>query len=163
MLVDVPVLALTPEAEALADALLREVPLPPRAATDALHIAVAAMTGVSYLMTWNCTHIANATLRPRIEAACRDAGYEPPVISTPRELSGGEDGSMNGGEIPAELRAWRDEFARSHRHDLAAMAAALRTLDGLAGARVVRGEPRRPAVVPSHEAGGWPGSSESQA
>jgi hypothetical protein len=87
----VPVLAQVPEAEALATPLLREVPLPARAAADALHIAVAAVNGVSYLVSWNCTHIANAALRPRIEALCRHAGYEPPVICTPRELLGGED------------------------------------------------------------------------
>jgi len=88
----VPVLALSPEAEALAGVLLREVPLPPRAATDALHIAVAAVNGVAYLLTWNCTHIANAALRPQIEAVCRRSGYEPPVICTPKELLGGEGG-----------------------------------------------------------------------
>jgi len=87
----VPVLALTPEAEALAEVLLREVPLPARAAADALHIALAAVHGVEYLATWNCTHIANATLRPRIEELCRRSGYEPPVICTPKELLGGED------------------------------------------------------------------------
>lgn len=76
----VPVLAQSPEAEELAAALLREVPLPTRASADALHIAVAAVNGVAYLVTWNCTHIANASLRPRIEAVCRRSGYEPPVI-----------------------------------------------------------------------------------
>jgi predicted nucleic acid-binding protein len=86
----VPVLSQTPEAEALAEILLREIPLPARAAADALHIAVAAVHGISYLMTWNCTHIANAALRPRIEELCRRSGYEPPVICTPRELLGGE-------------------------------------------------------------------------
>lgn len=87
----VPVLAQTGEAEALADALLREVPLPAKAAADALHIAVAAVNGVAYLLTWNCTHIANATLRPRIEAVCRQSGYEPPVICSPKELLGSGD------------------------------------------------------------------------
>ncbi|MCY2963083.1 MAG: type II toxin-antitoxin system VapC family toxin [Planctomycetota bacterium] len=82
----VPVLAQTPEAETLATMLLKEVPLPPKAANDALHIAVAAVNGIAYLVTWNCTHIANATLRPQIETLCRRAGYEPPVICTPREL-----------------------------------------------------------------------------
>jgi hypothetical protein len=89
----VPVLAQTPEAETLADTLLREVPLPAKAAADALHIAVAAVNGVGYLLTWNCTHIANATLRPRIEAICRQLGYEPPVICTPKELLGSGDES----------------------------------------------------------------------
>ena len=55
---------------------------------------------------------------------------------------------MSGEDILTELRAWRDEFARSHGYDLGAMAAALRELDGAAGARVVRGEPRRPVAVP---------------
>jgi hypothetical protein len=87
----IPVLAQTPEAEVLAETLLREVPLPARAAADALHVAVAAVNGVSYLVTWNCTHIANASLRPRIEEVCRRSGYEPPVICTPKELLGGED------------------------------------------------------------------------
>ena len=85
---EVPVLAQTLEAETLAEALLREVPLPAKAGADALHIAVAAVNGVAYLLTWNCTHIANATLRPRIEIICRQMGYEPPVICTPMELLG---------------------------------------------------------------------------
>jgi hypothetical protein len=87
----IPVLAQTPEADVLAESLLRDVPLPERAAADALHVALAAVNGVSYLVTWNCTHIANATLRPRIEEVCRRLGYEPPVICTPRELLGEED------------------------------------------------------------------------
>ena len=90
-LAGVSILELSPEAEALAGILMREVPLPERAATDALHVAVAAVNGIEYLATWNCTHIANATLRPRIEASCRRAGYEPPTICTPQELLGGID------------------------------------------------------------------------
>jgi len=87
------VLAQTHEAETLADILLREVPLPVKAAADALHIAIAAVHGVAFLLTWNCTHIANATLRPRIESICRQLGYEPPVICTPLELLETGDGS----------------------------------------------------------------------
>jgi hypothetical protein len=62
------------------------VPLPERAAVDALHIAVAAVHGMDYLLTWNCTHIANAALRDPIESVCRAHGYEPPAICTPEEL-----------------------------------------------------------------------------
>jgi len=53
---------------------------------DALHIAVAVTNGVEYLVTWNCKHLANATMRARIEAVCRSAGYEPTIICTPEEL-----------------------------------------------------------------------------
>jgi hypothetical protein len=81
-----PSLKITEEVELLANDLIVKVPLPPKAQADALHIAVAAVNGMDYLLTWNCTHIANATLRSRIEAVCRAAGYEPPVICTPQEM-----------------------------------------------------------------------------
>lgn len=53
-------LEIAPEAEALAAALLEGTALPPKARADALHIAIAATQGVSYLLTWNSAHIANA-------------------------------------------------------------------------------------------------------
>ena len=54
---------------------------------------------------------------------------------------------MRGGDTLAELRAWRDKFARSHGYDLGAMVAALREMDVAAGARVVRGEPPPPCCA----------------
>ena len=57
-----------------------------KAAADALHIAVAAVRGLDYLLTWNCTHIANARTRGKIEGLCRAAGYDPPMLCTPMEL-----------------------------------------------------------------------------
>jgi len=90
---EIPLLEVTTDAESLAAALLDEVPLPPKAATDALHIAVAAVNGVEYLLTWNCRHIANPALRPRIESVCRRMGFEPPVICTPQELLEINDGN----------------------------------------------------------------------
>jgi hypothetical protein len=86
VLADLPQLDVTDAVQHLAQALLTQVPLPPNAQVDALHIAVATVHGMDYLVTWNCTHIANATLRHRIEAICRAEGYEPPIICTPQEL-----------------------------------------------------------------------------
>lgn len=85
-LVDVPLLDPNASVHALAEELMKRVPLPLKAAADALHIAIATIHGMNFLLTWNCTHIANAALRPSIEAVCRDHGYEPPVICTPEEL-----------------------------------------------------------------------------
>jgi hypothetical protein len=70
----------------LASALVARVPLPAKAAADSLHIAIATVNGMDYLLTWNCAHIANATLRGPIETVCRNSGYEPPVICTPEQL-----------------------------------------------------------------------------
>lgn len=90
-LVGVTVLEESEEVADLAAALALTLTLPPRAEPDAVHIAVAAVYGMQYLLTWNCTHIANAALRPRIEAACRAAGREPPLICTPAQLPPEED------------------------------------------------------------------------
>jgi len=84
--VGIPVLTTTPHAERLASSLLSAAALPSKAAIDALHVANAAVNGMHFLLTWNCAHIANAAMRPRIEGVCRGEGYEPPIICTPEEL-----------------------------------------------------------------------------
>ena len=81
-----PELDISEEVELLAARPLAGTALPDNAKTDALHIAVATVHGIDYLLTWNCKHIANAAMRPKIEAICRASGYEPPVICTPLEL-----------------------------------------------------------------------------
>lgn len=84
---NIPELDVTTEVENFAKALIQKVPLPEKAQIDALHIAIATLNGMDYLLTWNCAHIANAVLRPKIEALCREFGYEPPTICTPQELT----------------------------------------------------------------------------
>lgn len=83
----IPDLEATDEVRALGDSLVVEGPIARKARIDAYHIAVAAVHGVDYLLTWNCTHIANAAIRLDIEAVCRNHGFEPPVICTPQELT----------------------------------------------------------------------------
>ncbi len=76
----------TEDALALARQLVASHAVPEKAAEDALHIAIAVTNGVDYLVTWNCRHIANATMRARIESVCHAAGHNPPIICTPEEL-----------------------------------------------------------------------------
>lgn len=83
---DLPLLQLSEGVRALAQALIESHALPEKAEADAYHVAIAAVNGVVYLLTWNCTHIANAHTRPKIEETCRALGYEPPIICTPLEL-----------------------------------------------------------------------------
>jgi hypothetical protein len=86
VLADVPLLEMTEEAVRLAEQLVVRGAVPRKVAEDALHIALATVNGVDYLLTWNCRHIANAAIRGKIETVCRDEGYEPPVICSPQEL-----------------------------------------------------------------------------
>lgn len=85
-LAETTLLDVTNAATALARDLLRRTPLPARADVDALHVAVAAVHGMDYLISWNCAHIVNASILPQVYAVCRAAGYEPPFICTPQEL-----------------------------------------------------------------------------
>jgi predicted nucleic acid-binding protein len=82
-----PLLDVSDEAAEIAEELVRLRALPQVALVDAFHIGVAAVHGIDYLLTWNCKHIANATMRGRIESICRSKGVDPPTICTPEELA----------------------------------------------------------------------------
>jgi len=83
---DVPLLETTEAALDLASELIERGAVPPGKPEDAFHIAIAAVHGADYLLTWNCAHIANAKMRHLVEQVCRELGYEAPVICTPEEL-----------------------------------------------------------------------------
>ena len=82
----IPVLALTDEAVEFAKQLLSNLLLPEKAMEDALHISVAVVSGMEYLLTWNCKHIANARMRSNIEEVIKQSGYQAPIICTPEEI-----------------------------------------------------------------------------
>ena len=86
LLKDLPMLDLTLEARFLTSAILASGALPRKAITDAAHIAIAAVHGMDFLLTWNCVHMANAGIARAIASTCRRAGFECPVICTPEEL-----------------------------------------------------------------------------
>jgi hypothetical protein len=79
------------EVDGLAKSLIAGKAIPTTEPRDAFHVAIVAVNGMTYLLTWNFKHIANASLRHRIELICRDAGFEPPIICTPDELMGADD------------------------------------------------------------------------
>lgn len=79
-------LEINEEAIELAEELVHAGAMPAKAGNDALHIAVAALHRVPYLLTWNCRHMANATLRVQIESVCASKGFKAPIICTPEEM-----------------------------------------------------------------------------
>ena len=87
----IPDLEVTTEAVALAKELVEKGALPHDAMDDAMHVAVAAVHGVDYLLTWNCRHLDNAEMKPLIRSVCAVAGYRCPEICTPQELMGGQE------------------------------------------------------------------------
>ena len=91
MLADIPILAENPDVDRVADELVRRSLIPPNARVDALHVAMAALAGVQYLLTLNCRHIANATVLPRVYRLLDELGLSGMLICTPMEFLGGQN------------------------------------------------------------------------
>jgi hypothetical protein len=79
-------LAMSNKVIEMADALIHGGPLPVKAERDAAHIALSAVHGMNFLLTWNCTHIANAEMFPKMSEICQAHGFDCPIICTPAEL-----------------------------------------------------------------------------
>jgi len=62
LIAGLPVLKINPAARSLAERIFRATTLPDKAEADALHIAVAAVNAMDFLLTWNCTHLANGVV-----------------------------------------------------------------------------------------------------
>ena len=81
-----PELELTAEASVLAQNLVEAKAVPAKFKEDALHIAIAAVSGMDYLVSWNFRHITNAQMIPKIKKVCSDNGYVCAEICTPQML-----------------------------------------------------------------------------
>ena len=84
----IPILPITEAITALSKVLLQGSALPAKALDDALHIAVSAVHGVDYLLTWNYRHLDNAETKPIMRSVCTIHGHISPEICTPQELMG---------------------------------------------------------------------------
>jgi len=84
-------LAISEKAIEIAESLLALGIVPKQAAEDALHVAIATVYGVDFLLTWNCRHIANPVIQARIAVHLESIGLLLPFICTPEELLGEEN------------------------------------------------------------------------
>lgn len=83
----IPELQISNEGRDLAKSLIEHGKIPQQAILDALHIATATVNGMDFLLTWNCRHIANATLQNSMRSICEGSGYALPILCTPIELT----------------------------------------------------------------------------
>jgi hypothetical protein len=84
------VIQTTPAAEVLAGQIIAGGGIPAEYPEDALHIALAALAGVDFLVTWNFAHINNPFTRMMIRQIVQNEGYVCPEIVSPDELLGDE-------------------------------------------------------------------------
>ncbi len=79
-------LGTTDQTEGLAEALVKDGPIPAEYPEDALHIALASTNRMDFLLTWNFRHINNARMKSDVMRIVARFGCECPVICTPEEL-----------------------------------------------------------------------------
>lgn len=82
-----PLLEITDEVISLTEVILNTGLFPEKAVRDVSHIAVASAHSIEYLLTWNCTHINNATVKEKLRKTFEEKVLHFPIICTPEELA----------------------------------------------------------------------------
>jgi len=133
----IPVLELTDQTLALANSLISFGAIPVTAKEDALHIAVASLHGVEFLLTWNFSHINNAFKKSKIVKTIEAQGLIPPEkrYVHPKSLLGIE---MKDCIVEEAREAHAEEFG----HDLVSICRDLKRIEKECGHQVVSRLPR---------------------
>ena len=72
--------------EKMAQVYVDRLKIPKKSALDAVHLAAASIHNMDYLVTWNCSHIANGIVIKKLLEVNTSYGVKTPVICTPEEL-----------------------------------------------------------------------------
>jgi len=83
---DFPLLELNKEVEKLTEVYIKEFQIPKKALRDAVHLAIASVHNIDYLVSWNCAHIANGVVIKKLSEINTKMGIHIPVICTPEFL-----------------------------------------------------------------------------
>ena len=90
LLDDMSMLPITPAVEGVAEAYQRHLVMPSGEMGDAVHLAVACVHEVDYLLTWKCRHLANTNKIKHIRTINMRLGLCTPELLTPEMLVGEE-------------------------------------------------------------------------
>jgi len=79
-------LTVTDECESLADEYISRDIIPKKHRNDAVHIAVAVINSMDYLISWNFEHIVKVKTKRMVGLVDLERGYKPIEIIAPPEL-----------------------------------------------------------------------------
>jgi hypothetical protein len=82
----VAVIVISDDVKDVAEALIQNCSIPASSYYDALHVAICAVYDIDLLLTWNCKHLANPFMLPKIYGVLQSLGYLSPLIVTPEQL-----------------------------------------------------------------------------
>ena len=121
-LAGIPMLEITDDVISLTDTLMHRWALHPSARNAAIHIAVAAVHDIPYLLTWRGRRLAYPGNVQRFRKLCEQQGYRDPVLCNPYEIRR----DMIPDEILEELRAVKEMMAEEYYADPKELNARLR-------------------------------------
>ena len=75
-----------PEAPALASRLIETKAVPATEPEDAAHFAIATLSEVKYIVSWNFSHLVGPQAKRQLESAISNLGYVTPILATPEEI-----------------------------------------------------------------------------
>jgi hypothetical protein len=79
----IPLLPLNEEVARIAELLIREKLMPQQLGGDTVHVAVATVHAMQYILSWNVRHLANPNKRERLKKVLFRLGRIAPEIMTP--------------------------------------------------------------------------------
>jgi predicted nucleic acid-binding protein len=80
------VLDISQDAQDLARLLIKAGAVPETEPEDALHLALATLAGVDYIVTWNFAHMVGPSAKAQLSRHIEKLGYKPPLIATPEDV-----------------------------------------------------------------------------
>jgi hypothetical protein len=85
---DFPHLELNEKVEEMAKIYVEKLEIPESSIRDGIHLAIACIHNIDYLVTWNCKHLANGEIIKKLMKINKSLGIHTPIICTPEELMG---------------------------------------------------------------------------
>lgn len=88
LLSGIKILKLTDNINSLAGEYIKLLNIPEKARLDAYHLAFAVLNEMDYLLTWNCTHMAQGEIISKLKNYNRKNNLFESILLTPDELMG---------------------------------------------------------------------------
>ncbi|MBN1943826.1 MAG: type II toxin-antitoxin system VapC family toxin [Phycisphaerae bacterium] len=86
ILEEMDVLPVNSSLEKLSQELQKYLEIPDKARLDAIHLAFSILYELDYLLTWNCSHLANANALRKLARMAKERNYWLPIVCTPDEM-----------------------------------------------------------------------------
>lgn len=83
LLADLPILDDPPGLREVVEYYIEHLLMPADAEGDAVHLALASMHHIDFLLTWNCQHLANANKMQHLSILNGRLGLPVPIVTTP--------------------------------------------------------------------------------